>query len=182
MFERAAKGLRERSYGTDRVRRALDFHVIVEQSMMHGGGSEAARGWRTGFRTTSRASTPLPFRQLADRLRDVQIERRDALEVLERVASVERAVIYADPPYSGADTEPYGADVDREKLGEILRIQKGRAAISGYGDEWDRLGWRREEFEWSAKPGGAGMARGAVPRTEVLWCNYEPEASGLLGI
>lgn len=47
-------------------------------------------------------------------------------------------------------------------------MQQGRVAVSGYGDEWDCLGWRRVEKEGLVRRPNQ-TARKVV---EVLWMNY----------
>ena len=107
---------------------------------------------------------------LASRMRKVIIECRDATEVLHWVKNKEDAVVYVDPPYrTAAHVELYNLSaVDTEPLTEALLAQRGAVAISGYGSEWDHLGWRREEFStW------AGSSSPDQRRTEVLWLNFE---------
>lgn len=66
-------------------------------------------------------------------------------------------------------------------LPAVLRECVGRVAISGYGEEWDGLGWHRQE-----KRTMRGIYRGTEigstysPRTEVLWTNYDVGAGRLL--
>ena len=84
-------------------------------------------------------------------------------------------MLYADPPYK--DTAGYHSDVDRDALREALLAQQGRAAISGYGDEWDHLGWERHERAEEINP-SIGSQR--TVRKDVLWTNYEPVQRRLL--
>ena len=113
---------------------------------------------------------------LAERIRNVQLENVDALRLLERTAERPHCVIYCDPPYAQAVSggKDYRVEVDYDLLFERLGAQKGKVAISGYGSEWDGLGWRRYELETSM-PSLAGWGVGVFPRTEVLWLNYDPE-------
>lgn len=94
-------------------------------------------------------SRPFPrIRDLADRLRYVEIECTDATKLLDRLAERDDYSIYVDPPYATADTSPYSAQVeDRAKLREALQAQRSAVAISGYADEWDDLGWESESFD-----------------------------------
>lgn len=52
-----------------------------------------------------------------------------------------------------------------------LRGAKARVAVSGYGDEWDRLGWFRHERRSVVRVAVHGAS--APRRTEVLWTNYQ---------
>lgn len=121
---------------------------------------------------------------LASRLADVQLERRDGLDLLERLADVPEALVYCDPLYHSSDTSPYGdlPPLDVGRMAELLRAQRGRVAISGYRDEWDALGWRRETLEVASPMGahhGSRMTR--KPQQARLWLNWEAgEYRGLL--
>ena len=138
---------------------------------MHGDG---AQGWRRCIDTNvgsmgrfSRAD----IERLADRLRTVQLESCDAVDLLNRTASNRACAVYADPPYPSADTSPYavnGTDIDR--LAAALRVQQGAVAVSGYGSEWDMLGWVKV-VKPALRRNIGKSGRGASERTETLWLN-----------
>ena len=88
--------------------------------------------------------------------------------MLERTADGDYAVIYCDPPYPSANTTPYAwGNLDFDRLADLLRLQKGDVAVSGYPGEWDCLGW-----ESDGKLHGRSQIKGKVAaRTEVLWRN-----------
>lgn len=112
--------------------------------------------------------------RLAKRLESVQFLCRDALSVMERVADQEDLVCYCDPPYPDT-TSTYGATVDFDRMAEVLASMKGAVAVSGFNDDWDRLGWRKEEVE---RPFLAfGKADEVSSRREVLWMNYDAPPS-----
>ena len=68
---------------------------------------------------------------------------------------------------------PSGGRLDVDGWVERLRSVRGRVALSGYGTEWDGLGWRRHEFvTFLSTAGQAGERR--KERVEVLWTNYQP--------
>ena len=117
---------------------------------------------------------------LEQRLRYVQLECRDACDLLDRVKDCDYTVIYADPPYPTAVTSPYKQQYfDRARCAELLMAQRGAVGISGYGDEWDRLGWRRVTRPALRRQiNGGGEAR-----MEVLWLNDKAAATrpGLFG-
>ena len=120
--------------------------------------------------------------KLAERIWDVQVENRDAYEVLEYMAVVEGAVIYCDPPYVSSDTSPYKhRAIDKERMTELLQSQKGRVAISGYVDEWEHLGWDRHEKDAVAVPVGVNAVKGGLKRVEVLWTNYNIYQADIVG-
>lgn len=149
----------------DALQRALAVHIVLSQGFVPG-MSTGLRSWRRWRRLGS-----LDVRALAERLADVLLESRDAVDVLAEQVRYPDYVVYCDPPYHTADTDPYAADVDPDALVEVLRDAKAKVAISGYGSEWDGLGWERRE----SRTYTTTTAKGSGPRTEVLWTNYAPE-------
>ena len=158
------------------VRRALALHIVLEQGIYRRMAHKPTwnikvnpAGMRRDLLWTGSEIYPL-----ADRFKDVQIENRDALEVLERVCDEPAAVVYCDPPYPTADTTPYRErKFDIERMTGILRQAKARVAISGYGDEWDALGWSKSENNIRTALIHHRDVR-KTERIEVLWTNYEP--------
>lgn len=116
---------------------------------------------------------------IANRIRNVQITNRDALEVLSGpISQYDYAIIYCDPPYYSRrkDIYKFNNDFDIDELTEILYTQKGSVAISGVDQEWDHLGWERHEKKINRSV-GRGKRR---EDTEVLWTNYSiPKQGGL---
>ena len=109
------------------------------------------------------------------RIKDVCIDNRPAEDVLRWTADKPNVVAYLDPPYQTAVTSPYEFSEVGSGLTDLLLAQQGRIAISGYGDEWDHLGWNRHEMR--LKTGAAALASKRDEdawRTEVLWGNYAP--------
>jgi DNA adenine methylase len=74
---------------------------------------------------------------VAERLRRVQIENDDALNVIKRYDSKD-TLFYLDPPYPHevrGDPKAYGFEMterDHERLAELLHSVKGKVALSGY--------------------------------------------------
>ena len=161
----------------DDVSRALAFVIIQYQAVMPGSKqwlprftSRDGSDWRHGLQDRIHA--------LCDRIRNVQIANEDAVRFLQRLAPRENAVIYCDPPYGGM-ASAYNVDVDRDALRDALLEQQGRVLISGYGDEWDHLGWERHEYTThTLKASLAAKGDGAIQRTEVAWSNYHAEQKG----
>lgn len=154
--------------------RSLAVYIVADLSMMHVSDPIQARGMSIKWRPLGqplRAMYPEEVAALRERLRGVQVVSKDFSWVMERSAGESCAVLYVDPPYKHADTDPYAATHDRALLEELLLAQEGYVAISGYDDEWDHLGWQRHELEVSFQAVGR-KARGTRPkRTEALWCN-----------
>ena len=153
---------------------AWAFYVVVRTSMHHG-----PNGWGFSVRHKANISTkrvrPPDMLRLADRIRHVHLECRDAEVILQRLADKPNWAIYFDPPYRDADTTPYRVTLtDRARIAELLKAQKGAVAVSGYGDEWDCTGFERTEFHTKML-----RATGeALNRTEVVWSNFPPTPAG----
>ena len=150
--------------------RAVAFHVIALESLSMTATSTNRwrrfkfNRWSIGRWDAQRVA------MLAERMWGVQLEQRDAAKLIQDFSNPQ-AVIYVDPPYRDADTKDYRLDVDREALRGALAASRARVAVSGYGDEWDCLGWRRAEQSAVRRQIGSGKAEA---RTEVLWMNYDP--------
>ena len=156
--------------------------LLVRSAMGHG-TTAATAGWKTGWRNyhgDQRHGPPsVGWRNLPDaleatikRLRDVMIECRPALAVIEEYDGP-GALFYVDPPYlaetrheryaTAAYRHEMTAD-DHAELARALSQLKGVAVVSGYSSPlYDDLygGWRRVERGARADGGGE--------RTEVLW-------------
>jgi DNA adenine methylase len=120
---------------------------------------------------------PAQLRAIALRLKDAEIENRDALEVIERHAAKD-CLIYADPPYPhGVRTQTmYGdemADEDHLRLLTALLRHPGPVVVSGYANPmyddalagWERIMTKPPKVEKQA------------PRIEVLWVKPQARAS-----
>ena len=153
------------------MQRGLAFHILVSQCVTAGDNRLSGTGWIRRFDPAIGSfsrHTAAEISRLAERMRNVQLENVDALDLLERTAGCDYAVIYCDPPYPTANTTPYAmGGLDFDRLGELLQAQLGAVAISGYAGEWDCLGWAAERKQ-ALRPQIAG---GGEPRTEVLWRN-----------
>ena len=100
---------------------------------------------------------------VADRLRGVTIECRDALEVM-RYCDSPDTLHYLDPPYNADSIAGYRNDADHEALLEVCQSLKGYCVISGYasGLYAERLA------DWHAETKDS-RAFGNKPVTECLW-------------
>ena len=150
--------------------------VAVWQSLSHA-PPPANHGWSMRYTASSMAGLKDGYWRekiaaIAERMRNVQLENRPAEKLLKRTACVSEAVIYVDPPYPTA-SDFYGR-IDTDLLAELLLAQEGLVAVSGYGDEWDALGWMRHECP--SVHGGRKTVRNwdATQRQEILWTNYDP--------
>ena len=166
------------------LERARLWTILVDQSiaktMNKSGWSIAyssARG--RGGRHLGYWEDKLP--SLARRIKGVHLENRPAVEILDRLAREDNTIIYCDPPYPTAASEFYGnAALDVDELAEVLLRQKGRVAISGFGEEWNMLGWERHECRGTSCGTPSNDPKLATVRVEVLWTNYPAAAQGKL--
>lgn len=109
---------------------------------------------------------PKQIELLAQRMIDVEIRHTDGIKLLHKLADVREAVVYCDPPYYTTAIDAYDTGIDIEGLTEALAAQKGAVAISGYGEEWDHMGWNRAVRRRPAKHSKTHNAQ------EVLWANF----------
>lgn len=156
----------------DMLTRGLAFHIVCSQSAMH---TDHKQHWALHYDESSgrlKMWGRADVMALSKRLRYVQLEAKDALDILDKTMQYEKAVIYCDPPYTGySDVKHYRANINLGELSAKLSEQKGRVAVSCYGDAFDHLGWERHEFDTFVYSAGG---RDRSPRTEVLWTNYTP--------
>jgi DNA adenine methylase len=166
------------------LERARRFFIRARQSRT-GLAQTASIGRWANCRSTSRAGMAgavsrwlgsvetLP--NIALRLARVQIENRPAIEVIKLYDSPD-TLFYCDPPYvheTRGDDKAYGFEMDEDahrELAEVLRICRGKAAISGYRcNMMDELyeGWHR----YDAPPKTCHSVK--EMRQEALWMNYE---------
>ncbi len=119
----------------------------------------------------------------AERLAEVSIESRDALELIRDYGSEPSACLYVDPPYLGSTRATnyrveMTADDAHVALADALNECKASVVLSGYdaplyAELFD--GWHRMDLR------GATTLSGATDRTEVLWSNRplgEPDLFG----
>jgi len=118
---------------------------------------------------------------VTDRIRRVQLESTDALELVESYVDNGDALIYNDPPYPHEvreDTNAYGYEFDRSdhrKLATLLIDAKADVAISGYDcplyeELYEDRGWNKVVAETKQIHSGNGKEA-----AEVLWTNYNAE-------
>ena len=163
------------------VWRALAFLIVQNQSSFPG-----RLGWSPSFLPNIgedwRRGMDDLMERLTVRLRNVQLTCEDALRTLKRLEVEDHAIIYCDPPYADTHQGQYRVGIDHGALRAALLAQKGRVLISGYGDEWDDLGWARHARDTFSPTAAYGSKDGGGWRTEVAWANYDIEDSGEQGL
>lgn len=110
---------------------------------------------------------------VAERLRRVQVMRRDFREIIE-MFDMPETFFYLDPPYihdtrkSKSDYAHEMTDVDHEELVEKLLGMRGKAMLSGYATPiygpLECAGWVRKDISWKTC-----MTKRNMDRTETVW-------------
>ena len=159
----------------DPIRRACAYTVVIYQGMIHADGDIQFRRDYSTATSRSKVWGSREVKALHNRTRLVQIENWDAVDLLQKTARIQDAVIYVDPPYRTAFHTCYRFVPDWEQLATVLLEQKGSVAVSGYNDEWDHLGWRCESLSTYTTAYNANTAESVSnDRIEKLWMNYDP--------
>lgn len=159
--------------------------LIIRAQM--GFGSAGATKNTTGFRLdTARGGSdivsiwgeqPKVILQAAKRLKNVLIENRDALKVIEDHDRAD-TLFFIDPPYVH-DTRTNGSKAyrhemtnkDHENLINLLQHVEGKVIICGYEHPiYEKLKWKKVTKSVAA----AGQS-GSVLREEILWINPRAE-------
>lgn len=170
--------------GLDDVERARRFFVRTTQGH-NAAGSGGRAGWSNGIRskhTDATATTGLVDRlyQIADRLRTVVVDNRDALEVIAAHDAAD-TVFYLDPPYLSGTRQcgrDYAHEADSDDfhrgLADALKNVAGTVLLSGYPSPlYEELyaGWDRLEVSVH-RAATNSRGRTDVPRgVEVIWSN-----------
>lgn len=191
-YRRALRVMREWDEHDD-IDRAWAF--FVSQNQGYSGLASCDGNWsRTFVSGRGMAVTAAKWRARQkllvywnDRLTRVQIDCRDALEVIRYWDSPE-TLFYIDPPYvpsTRVNRKVYKYDLSddhHERLVDVLLNIQGQAALSGYDNPiYSRLesaGWEKHEkltccFAAARNRGtklrGEGSVKTHAPRVEVLW-------------
>lgn len=160
------------------VERARRFAVKCWQGF--GCGNKYKNGFRRGIGETSpnpaKAWNELPdtLRDASERIKNAQIEHKDAIELIKSLRGKE-TFIYIDPPYllSTRKKHLYNHELEEGyhvKLLKVLCESDCKIMISGYeNDLYDNYlkGWK--------KATKSTLAENSIKRTEVIWMNYETE-------
>lgn len=169
--------------GTDDFDRAYRF--AIRSKMGHGFKTYQKTGWKHDLAGREGAYAvrnwnrmPADLLEAAKRLKGVQIENRNALDLI-RKFNRDNVLIYADPPYlletrGGKQYRHEMTEQDHLELLEVLKQHKGSVILSGYPSEM----YDRELAGWSVIH-RKSYNQNLEQRVEVLWCNFE--TPGLFG-
>lgn len=144
-------------------------------------GFGCANLYHNGFKSGQQSNSPNPAKawaefpeimiQAAERLKGVQIENLQAIELIKRYDTPD-VFLYIDPPYLHGTRKNYlykyeMEDIEHEELLKELVKHPGKILISGYESDLynDYLkGWSKAYKKTTVERG--------LSRTEVLWMNY----------
>jgi DNA adenine methylase len=178
----------------DPIERAYRWYVVARNCFAGKFGS----GWGYGITTSARGMASAVSRwlgavemlpEISSRLMQVQIEHKDAIEIIQKYDTPE-TFFYLDPPYvqssrKSGSYEHELTDEQHSKLVEVLLKIKGKVLLSGYPNQiygaLERAGWHKREWPTTCSAAGRtrtsnlqgpGAVKKAQPRTEVVWANY----------
>jgi DNA adenine methylase len=120
---------------------------------------------------------PERLKLVVKRLKDVRIENKDAVKILNKYINRPATLVYLDPPYLGKRTNGYNKDANDEVFHKKLLTLANRAKcmifISGYESPlYDLMlteenGWQRKTIETTTK----GVTGTSFDRSEIVWMN-----------
>jgi DNA adenine methylase len=117
----------------------------------------------------------------AERLVGVSLEAQPALDIIERYGRSPNVLLYIDPPYLGSTRVSGGyrhemtSEADHRELAAALADCRASVVLSGYDSPLYLelyADWHTTRIETTTGQGGT-----REERTEVIWCNREPQAT-----
>ena len=156
------------------------YRFAIRSRMGHGFKTYEKTGFKIDVQARERSYCVANWNGMPDgimeasiRLKEVQIENRPALELIEKF-NFENVLIYADPPYllqtrGGRQYKHEMTDeTDHKKLLSLLKSHKGSVILSGYPShlyDSELRGWEKFEF--------CSYNQNSDKRTEVVWTNFK---------
>ena len=168
--------------GVDDVERARRVWVCLTQH--RAAVLRSTAGWRFVHGTNRMALSAYldgyvaRIAPAAERLKQVSLENRPALDIITAYGRHAENLLYVDPPYLGdtrtQSTGQYRHEMQDQASHETLLAAlidcDAKVALSGYAHPlYDETltGWERHEMTATSAMG--------QPRTEILWTNYQTE-------
>jgi DNA adenine methylase len=173
---------KDRAAVADPVERARLFLISSWQGV--GGSQRASAGWRLERRSGSHISVwrtvPERLASVGERLRQVYVHQKDAVDIVRRFGDLEDACLFVDPPYPSTslatNASQYAVNMDDSQhaaLVEALARIRAKAIVTmNPGTVYEKLaaehGWRRSII----------LVRGLrnSVKEEVVYTNFEPTA------
>lgn len=164
-----------KTIASDKLEQARLFAIKCCQGF--GAGNKYKNGFRRGLGITSPNPAkawnelPLTLSQACVRLKNAQIENKDALELIS-VMTGENTFIYIDPPYLQNTRKKYlynheMNDYQHIQLLDMISKSTCKIMISGY----DNSLYNDYLYDWRKKSKNT-IAECSVKRTETIWMNY----------
>ena len=192
---------REESYmarnreDVDDLERARRVWVALTQRR---GGQLMPTGWRYNIDPAGTSLSLVKylngylrrFSPAIERLRNVSLENRPALEVVEAYGAVSGNLLYVDPPYvaetrgtANCYRHEMKKPAEHRELADALKASKAHVILSGYKSSlYDELYGDWYQVEISTYTGQGNTDAAASARTEVLWSNRELMVPGDLAL
>lgn len=184
------KALDHEEIADDPVLKAVKFYTVLNQSisgkrLAHKADWSRARSDNVADRWRLRQEK---LGYIHDRMRHVQIECRDALDILKEWDG-EDTTFYCDPPYvleTRSKKKYYAHETTDEyhrELVRTLREVRGAVILSGYNHKlYDPLledGWRADSYNTDAKMTVHQAGARREERREVVWRNPQAVSASI---
>ena len=163
---------------------------LVATMMTVNGMSESMRKGSAGFsfsnsyardsreaRVNRWYNLPQRLEAVVERLRNVRIENRDAVEIVQMFSDRPATLLYLDPPYLADREHQYAVDSNTEEfhsqLLDVCKSSKCMIVISGYDSDFyrhalrEKDGWFRHGIDVTTRD----TTGKDFKRTEVIWTN-----------
>lgn len=155
------------------VRAGMWFYL--QQQSFGGLGGNWGRGTKPGTLQANKFYKNLPlFPRIHERLRDVQIENRDYLRMLEEY-DTQDTVFYLDPPYLSTRLLYEGTAWTRNDQLQLLKAVfavRGCVVLSGYNEPLNDKFPFDETYTWSSRTTMGVSAGNSDPTMEKIWIKY----------
>ena len=113
---------------------------------------------------------------LEERMRDVTIENRCALKIIDRARKVRRAILYLDPPYPNT-ADKYRMSHDYSDMIDLITRPDNTAkiALSGIDSDLELEGWTKHTYNRTISLNRSIMHKKDIQTqiVEVLYTNYK---------
>ena len=171
----------------DKIIRAWALFTIVHQSFNrtlfpHSTWSRNVRVGKNNAYKWHKKCVLIKSQEIIDKLHGVQIDSREALNVISLAKNEPDTFVYIDPPYVGADQGHYSGytEEDFERLLQCLEELQGQWMLSSFPSErlqtyTDKNGWYTEKVivHRGINIRSTYETKKDIEKTEVLTMNYK---------
>lgn len=169
----------------DDMTKAVMVYQLISQSFDSTRGSFRNDMDQNAYSRQIASGVPLAMEKLRG---DVQIENRDATEIIQEYRDEAEAFFFLDPPYVASERKKGARDIYKKEMTDFEHAQmlcsvreiKGKAMICNYDNRlYDELlsgfGWNKYILKEISKPCTNRKDRQSERAVEIIWCNYEIE-------